>query len=244
MANLWPFMFLFQVLTPQISVVFTTLLYKWQPNKGQLEPWKLHLSVFQLALRKIRGSSTAFCLVCSRALVMSASQVSETFVSGALVVTQNTQQMQPGLVCLTFSQSSITNHPRNIWRVWRNSLEKGSCFLITAANCEVRNLRWLRKAQAWVDGHFHLCSHQVCLIFCQPWANLETSLTVEVNHRSNFRVPKQSFPSQRHARIVKKGRRKWWFVDNAGKPITAPGNARKIIGRSIRNLAHPEENDG
>lgn len=235
-------MLYFQVLTQQISAVSTTLLYKWQPNKGQWEPWKLHLSVFQLTVRKISRSLTAFCLVYSRARVMSVSQVLETFVSGALAVTQHTHQMQPGLECLTFSQSSTTNLQRNIWRVWRNSLEKGSCLLTTAANCEVRNQTWLQKAQACVDGHCHLSSHVVCPISCQHWTSLETSLTVKVHCRRNFRVPKQSFQS--HARIVKKGRRKWWFVDNVAKPITARGNARKRIGRNIRNLACREESDG
>jgi len=32
-------------------------------------------------------------------------------------------------------------------------------------------------------------------------------------------------------------------VDNAAKPITAQENARKRIGRNIRNPAHQEEND-
>ncbi|KAL9956834.1 hypothetical protein ACROYT_G038377 [Oculina patagonica] len=99
-----------KVVTQQTSVVFITLLYKWQQNRVQLQHSKLHLNAFQLTARKIRGSLTAFCLLCFRAHVTSVSQASETSASGASVVTQHTQQMPPGLVCLT-SSSELNYKP-------------------------------------------------------------------------------------------------------------------------------------
>ena len=234
-------MLLFQVETQQTSVVFTTHPYKWQLNRGQLQPSKLPLSAFQITARKIRMSWTAFCLLWSRPHVTSVSQALETFASFALMTTNHIHQMQHGVVYLITSQRLTTNHLKSIWKKWRNFLEKGSFLLITAASWEVRSQLWSQKVLGWVENLCLSCSHRACPIFCPHWASLETFHTV--HYKTSSKDQKQSCPSSWHARIVKEGKRRWWYVGNVAKRITARGNARKRIGRNTRKHARLEESD-